>query len=281
MSARFLVLILLALLAEPLAARKPKPPPPPPPPKSMRIGVFYDARSIANFGERGLRHVGPLLVEREKVLLANSGIDPTLYQWELVYRGALPSDFVVEDPCDLEGLLGRAAQDQRVQQVLKQHEIAIPFFLFQCRDVQGRAGVTPIAPRTAKDYTRNVLIGFAALVTSGVYNPDTDSLWPSDVAAHEFGHAAGGNHPIEQTTSDAPSTGPSEFPWARGILIPQGQNEPPRCDVMGVFTCIREPWYSNTAFPGRGNPQADVARAIVLNWDRLADIPKVRERFLY
>ena len=50
---------------------------------------------------------------------------------------------------------------------------------------------------------------------------------------------------------------------------------------MGVFTCIREPWYSNTAIPGRGTPNADVARAIVLNWDRLAKIPKVRERFLY
>jgi hypothetical protein len=281
MSTRFLVLLVLALLAAPASARKPKPPPPPPPPKPMRIGVFYDARSITAFGERGLRHVGPLLVERQKILFANSGIDPILYQWELVYRGALPADFVVEDPCDFDTLLIRAVQDKRVLDVLKQNEIAVPFFLFSCHDVKRRSGVTPIVPRTAKDYTRNSFIGFAALLTNAVYNPDMDALvLGSDVAAHEFGHAAGGNHPIEQTTPDDP-TGPSEFPWARGILIPQGPGEPPRCDVMGVFTCIREPWYSNTAFPGRGNPQADVARAIVLNWNRLADIPKVRERWLY
>jgi|GEM_PF-5612693 len=277
--AHSLVLIVLNLLAAPLAARKPKPPPPP---KPMRIGVFYDAQSVATFGERGLEHVGPLLVEREKLLFANSGIDPVRYRWELVYSGALPADFVVEDPCDLEALLIRAAQDRRVLGALKQNEIAIPFFLFQCRDVKGRSGVTPIAPKTAKDYTRNVLIGFAALVTSGVYNPDTDSLWSSDVAAHEFGHAAGGNHPVEQSATDTPQgAGASEFPWARGILFPQGPDEPPRCDVMGVFTCTREPWYSNTAIPGRGTPHADVARAIVLNWSRLADIPKVRERWLY
>lgn len=274
MRARFLVLLVFALFATPVAARKPKPPPPPP--KPMRIGVFYDARSIAFAGERGLRHVGPLLVERQKTLFANSGIDPDLYRWELVYRGALPADFVVEDPCDLEALLIRAARDQRVLAVLKQHEIAIPFFLFQCRDVKGRAGVTPVLPRTAQDYTRNVLIGFAALVTGAVYNPETDTLW-SDVAAHEFGHTAGGNHPVEQT----PAAGPTEFPWARGLLIPQGPREQPLCDVMGVFTCLDRPWYSNTKFPGRGTTQADVARAIVLNWDRLADIPKVRERWLY
>ncbi|MBW8875211.1 MAG: hypothetical protein JF614_09620 [Acidobacteria bacterium] len=247
----------------------------------MRIGVFYDARSIAAFGERGLEHVGPLLVERQKVLFANSGIDPVRYRFELVYSGGLPADFVVEDPCDLHALLIRAVQDRRVLGVLKRNEIAIPFFLFQCHDVQGRAGVTPISPRKAKDYTQNVLIGFVGLETGAVYNPETDTLW-TDVAAHEFGHAAGGNHPVEQSVTDTPQgAGASEFPWARGILIPQGPEEPPRCDVMGVLTCTREPWYSNTAFPGRGTPQADVARAIVLNWDRLATIPKVRERFLH
>ena len=275
-----LVLLAVALMRAPLEAKKP--PKPTPPPKPMRIGVFYDARSIATFGERGLEHIGPLLVERQRVLFTNSGIDPNRYRWELVYSAALPSDFAVEEFCDLSALLIRAVQDRRILEALKRHEIVIPFFLFQCRDAKGRSGYTPILPRTAKDYTRNVLIGFAGLVTGAVYNVETDQLW-TDVAAHEFGHAAGGDHPVGQSSVDTrPVQGKPEFAWARGLLIPQGPREHPLCDVMGVFDCIRQPYYSNTKIPGRGTPQADVARAIVLNWSRLTDdVPKTRERLLY
>jgi hypothetical protein len=275
-----LVLLATALMGAPLEAKKP--PKPPPPPKPVRIGVFYDARSIATFGERGLQHVGPLLVERQRVLFANSGIDPDRYRWELVYSAALPRDFAVEESCDLNGLLIRAVQDRRILEVLKRNEIVAPFFLFQCRDIEGRAGVTPVLPRTAETYTRNVLIGFAGLVTGAVYNAETDALW-TDVAAHEFGHAMGGDHPVGQSPVDTrPVQGKPEFAWARGILIPQGPRERPLCDVMGTGACNSQPYYSNTKIPGRGTPQADVARAIVLNWSRLTDdVQKARERFLY
>lgn len=275
-----LVLLAMALMGAPLEAKKP--PKPPPPPKPVRIGVFYDARSIATFGERGLEHIGPLLVERQRVLFANSGIDPNRYRWELVYSAALPRDFVVEESCDLHGLLIRAVQDLRIVEALKRHEIVVPFFLFQCRDAKGLSGYTPVVPRTAKDYTRNVLIGFAAIVTSAIYDPLTDQL-RGDTAAHEFGHVMGGDHPVGQSPVDTrPAQGKPEFTWARGIFIPQAPGERPICDLMGVGFCNTQPYYSNTKIPGRGTPQADVARAIVLNWSRLTDdVPKARERFLY